>query len=174
MAKDRITKRAAVGLAAAILPIAATAAATDPKLETLSDQNARHKRVLEAFIEAVWRRGDLDALERYWTESCVNHAAQPGHDRGLAALRVYHEQFAAAFAAFAEARIAIVQQVADTDRVVTQMITTARHIGPFMGVAPTGRTVTLATIRIDRMEAGKIAEHWSVADMAGLMTQLHD
>jgi predicted ester cyclase len=30
----------------------------------------------------------------------------------------------------------------------------------------------LATIRIDRLAAGRIAEHWSVADMAGLMSQI--
>ena len=41
-----------------------------------------------------------------------------------------------------------------------------------MGHKPTGKTVTLDTIRIDRVEAGKIAEHWSVADMAGLMQQI--
>jgi len=32
--------------------------------------------------------------------------------------------------------------------------------------------VALATIRIDRIQGGKIAEHWSVADVAGLIQQL--
>jgi predicted ester cyclase len=36
----------------------------------------------------------------------------------------------------------------------------------------TGRTAPLATIWIDRLRDGRIAEHWSVADMAGFMQQL--
>ncbi len=40
----------------------------------------------------------------------------------------------------------------------------------------TGRfsLVEVASIRIDRFEGDKIAEHWSVADMAGLIEQLKD
>lgn len=66
----------------------------------------------------------------------------------------------------------MLQQVAEGDRVVTQIATSARHTAEFMGHAPSGRTVTLATIRIDRLEGDRIAEHWSVADMAGLLAQI--
>jgi predicted ester cyclase len=55
---------------------------------------------------------------------------------------------------------------------MTHMVTSGRHSGDFMGVPATGRSVSLATIRIDRIVDGKIAEHWSVADMAGLVQQL--
>lgn len=132
----------------------------------------RNKQMIHDFIEVVWRQGHLDRLGEFWTEDCVNHAAPAGQDRGLAALRAYHEGFGTAFAAFSDMQINLQQQVAEADRVVTQILATVRHTGTFLGIAPTGRTVSLATIRIDRMQGGKIAEHWSVADMAGLMQQL--
>ena len=57
------------------------------------------------------------------------------------------------------------QQVAESNRVATQMVLRAVH-------REKHRNVSLATIRIDRMTDETIAELWSVADMAGLMQQL--
>ena len=133
------------------------------------DQN---KRVVQDLIEVVWRQGRVERLEEFWTDDCVNHAAPAGEDRGLAALRAYHEGFAPFFSGLSDIRIEVQQQVAEADRVVTQILLTARHTGALIGIPPTDRTVSLATIRIDRMQDGKIAEHWSVADLAGLMQQL--
>ena len=131
-----------------------------------------NKQAILDFVQAVWRDGDLARLPDFWTEGCINHA-QPGPDNvGLGALRAYHAQFGAAFSAFSDVQISVVQQVAEADRVVTHVLTSAKQTGEFFGIARTGRSVTLMTIRIDRLEAGKVAEHWSVADMAGLMQQL--
>ena len=104
-------------------------------------------------------------LCRRRSADCVNHADPSTANRGIEALRHYHEQFGQAFAAFSDPTIQIEQQVAEDDRVVTQMVTRARHTA-------SGKSVSLATIRIDRLAGGKIAEHWSVADMAGLMQQI--
>jgi predicted ester cyclase len=108
------------------------------------------KQTIKAFIDAVWVRGDLDALDRFWTDSCVNHAAPARQDVGLAALRSYHESFAASFAAFSDSSIQVFQQVGEDDRVVTHLVTSGRHVGEFAGTPPTGKQVALTTIRIDR------------------------
>ena len=167
MTIDTTTRRIGLGLCALAAPALALASG-EQAMSTIET----NKRVLLDFIETVWRRGDLDALPRFWTEDCLNHAAPLGGQKGLASLRAYHEGFRAAFGAFSDARIEILQQVAEGDRVSTQMITRARRTGAFMGAPATGRDVALATIRIDRLAAGRIAEHWSVADMAGLMSQI--
>ena len=124
-----------------------------------------NKAVVARFIEVVWREGQLDQLPSFWTVDCVNHADPSRDKNGLAALRRYHESFGKSFADFEGLQINLDQQVAERDRVVTQMTTRAHH-------KPTGRQVSLATIRIDRLEGAKIAEHWSLADMAGLAQQL--
>ncbi len=130
------------------------------------------KEIVRDFIRTVWEGRDLAVLASFWTEECVNHAMPGPDNHGLAALRAYHEQFFADFSAFSRVEIEVVQQVAEGDRVVTQMITRGTHSGPFYGLPPTGKEVSLSTIRIDRLQDGRIAEHWSVADVAGLMQQL--
>jgi len=137
----------------------------------VTDRSA-NKGIVRDFIRTVWEGRDLAALASFWTEDCVNHV-MPGPDNsGLAALRAYHEHFFADFSAFSHLQIEVVQQVAEGDRVVTQLTTRGEHSGPFYGLPPTGKEVSLSTIRIDRLQDGRIAEHWSVADLAGLMQQL--
>ena len=133
----------------------------------------QNKRTLREFVRVVWEGRDVAALPTYWTADCVNHAA-PEHGRvGLDALRAYHEGFFTNFLpAFSNPAIEFVQQVAEGDRVVSQMVFRAVHTGTAFGKPPTGKAVALASIRIDRFAGGKIAEHWSVADMAGFMQQL--
>ncbi len=55
---------------------------------------------------------------------------------------------------------------------VSQMVFRADDTGPVFGTSPTGKAVSVASIRIARFAGGKIAEHWSVADMAGFMQHL--
>lgn len=135
-------------------------------------RDSQHATIIRAMIEAVWNQGNLDALPMFWSANCVNHAMPGPQNVGLAALRAYHEGFLAAFAAFSNIGTSVVQQIEEGDRVVTQMVSKGIHSGDFLGVPATGRGVLLAAIRIDRLDNGKIAEHWSVSDVAGLLEQL--
>lgn len=83
----------------------------------------------------------------------------------ITALRVYHESFFANFSAFTNIQIEIVQQVAEGDRVATYITTQGKHSGVFYGMPPTGKNISTSVIRIDRVQDGKIVEHWSVSDV---------
>jgi predicted ester cyclase len=130
-----------------------------------------NKTIIQNSIEAVWNQQNLAALPDYWNANCINHAMPGEHNTGLEMLHSYHAGFLEALQGV-DAHVEILQQIAEGDRVVSQMITRATHKVSFMGMPATGKTVTLSTIRIDRLEHGKISEHWSVADMARLMQQL--
>jgi steroid delta-isomerase-like uncharacterized protein len=133
----------------------------------------KDKQIIQNFIQVVWNGRNLNALKDFWTEDCINHA-MPGLDnRGLDALRVYHDSFFDDFfSAFPDIQIEIVQQVAEDNRVVTYIISKSKHSGVFYGIPPTGKSISTSVIRIDRIQGDKIAEHWSVSDAAGLMQQL--
>ncbi len=46
------------------------------------------------------------------------------------------------------------------------------HLGEFMGVPATGKTVSVETIGIDRVVDGKVVEGWGQLDMLGLLTTI--
>src|SRR5215211_5990793 len=105
--------------------------------------------------------GDLKAMDEIMAPDYVNHTElvpgqQPrpeGEKRAIA-------QFSAAFS---KSSVQFEDQVAAGDKVVSRCILHRTHdLGKFMGVAPTGREMTLLVIVIHRISGGKVAEEWGV------------
>jgi predicted ester cyclase len=75
-------------------------------------------------------------------------------------------------AAFPDEHTAFDDQIAEGDRVVSRMTSSATHTGEFQGILPTGKRITVTGIWIDRVADGKIVERWGVIDTLGVMQQL--
>lgn len=83
------------------------------------------------------------------------------------------QQFGLSFyTAFSQGQHVFDEIIAAGDRVVTCGWFTATHVGSFQGLPPTGKQISLAVMHIDRVENGKIVEHWGQGDALGLMQQL--
>ena len=76
------------------------------------------------------------------------------------------------FAAFANNRLAFHDVFSTGDRTCIRFTMTGTHVGEFMGVAPTGRDITLDGITVLEFANGRCVERWSSADMLGLLVQL--
>ena len=62
--------------------------------------------------------------------------------------------------------------IAEGDKVVVRSTFRGTHKGDLMGIAPTGKQVTMPLILIYRLADDKIVEHWMQADALGMMQQL--
>jgi predicted ester cyclase len=76
------------------------------------------------------------------------------------------------YAAFADGKHTIDEILEIGDRVVLRGSFSGTHAGDFMGIPPTGKTVTITFMNFDRFAGDKLVEHRGEADMAGLMQQL--
>ena len=74
--------------------------------------------------------------------------------------------------AFSDFRHTIEDQIAEGDRVVTSIRAYGTHTGEFLGIAPTGKEVSMRGIAIHRIANGKLVEHWGRVDNVGLLIQL--
>ena len=129
-----------------------------------------NKRIVQQFIDDVWNNNNLAKLEDYWTRDCVNHILPPSANQGLDNLKASHQPF---FEAFSNICIALLDQIAEGDKVATHLVFRGKHTGQFFEVAATAKSVEMRGIRIDRIQDGKIAEHWAVFDIAELLQQLN-
>ena len=83
------------------------------------------------------------------------------------------KQFGMSFyLAFSQGQHNFDEVIVSDDRVVTCGTFTATHLGEFQGLPPTGKRISLSIMHIDRVEDGKILEHWGQGDALGLMQQL--
>jgi steroid delta-isomerase-like uncharacterized protein len=128
-----------------------------------------NKAVVRRWIEGGYGRGNLDLIEEMIAPDFVNRTPLPGQPPtregvagGVRGLR----------AAFPDLAVTIEEIVAEGDLVVTRDVSRGTHRGPFAGIPPTGRQVTVSRIAIFRVKDGRITEHWANVDMLGLMQQL--
>jgi len=83
------------------------------------------------------------------------------------------KQFGLSFySAFSQGQHIFDEIVVAEDKVVTCGTFMGNHVGEFQGLPPTGKQISLAIMHIDRVENGKIVEHWGQGDALGLMQQL--
>src|ERR671937_1760846 len=73
------------------------------------------------------------------------------------------------FAAFPDSQWTIEDLIAEGDKVAARFTLRGTHRGEFMGIAPTGKHVTMTAIGICRVEEGKFAEAWENVDALGLL-----
>ncbi|MBC3194507.1 ester cyclase [Pseudonocardia sp. C8] len=130
-----------------------------------------NKQLVDDFIQDLFSKGNLDAVDHYVAPSFVNHDPPfPGAPDGPEGLR----QAAAMFrAALPDWRSDLHQLVAEDDLVVERFTARGTHTSaPLMGVPASGRTIVLAGINVFRIADGRIVERWGRLDELGLLRQL--
>jgi predicted ester cyclase len=75
-------------------------------------------------------------------------------------------------AAFPDIHETVEDIIAEGDTVVTRTTWRGTHQGALLGIAPTGKHVSVSGIDISRVASGKFVEHWQSADNLGLLQQL--
>jgi predicted ester cyclase len=80
--------------------------------------------------------------------------------------------FARLHRVFADLHITVEDLIAEGDKVVARNSVTGTHQGEYMGVHPTGKSVTYNEIFIFRFVSGRIAETRGVVDVFSQMRQL--
>ena len=134
------------------------------------DQRTRNKHLVESFIQELFTKGDLTAVDRYVAPDFVNHDPPfPGAPDGSEGLRVAAEVFRRALPDW---HSDIDHLVAEDDLVVEHFHASGTRTGELMGVPADGTTLTLRGIQIFRIAEDKIAERWGRLDDAGLQAQL--
>jgi steroid delta-isomerase-like uncharacterized protein len=74
--------------------------------------------------------------------------------------------------AFPDYQFSVEDQIVCDDKAVARWRFTGTHRGEFLGIAATGRAVTLTGIDIFEFAGGKIVQGWVETNVAGLLRQL--
>jgi len=126
------------------------------------------KTIAREFWES-WGRGDLDATWRqYVADDIVIHPSS-GYEFTR---QSWLEAEKALHAAFEDIKVTVVDQIEDGDMVATRWAVTARQSGEFFGVPSSGRTAILTGTTFDRVQDGKLAEHWAEVGVPQFLQQL--
>jgi predicted ester cyclase len=131
-----------------------------------SEQN---KAIVRRLIEEPWK-GDLSVVDELLDRSYVGY--DPSVPEPLRGPDGFKENIATYRAAYSDARITVVDQIAEGDMVATRWTGRGTHDGDLMDIAPTGKQVEVSGLTLSRLENGKVIEDYTNWDTFGMMQQL--
>ncbi len=117
----------------------------------------KNKNLVRRFVAEVRNAGNLAVLDELVVPEKVAEFRATG---------------ALLHAAFANYRVEINELIAEGNRVVLRATQHGIHIGEFLGIPATGRSVTWSVIRVFAIENGQFTDTWAGSDHAGLLRQL--
>ena len=129
----------------------------------------QHKQITRRILGELFEEGRLDAADELIHPEFINHEAPPGSPQGPEGLK---ETVSWLRDLWGPMRAQIEDEICDHDKVVARVTMHGRHLGEFLGHAPTGKEFATKQIHIWRIEDGQAIEHWSVRDDLGQALQL--
>ena len=134
----------------------------------MASDSGTSKEVVSRFYDDVFLNHDMSRLDTYMHDDYIQHNDDCPQGRDG-----FVEFFTTIFAAVPDFSYTLKKMVADGDIVVAHSTTTGTHTGgEWLGQAATGNKLSFDVVDIFRVESGKIAEHWDVADTFTFFSQL--
>ncbi len=136
--------------------------------------NEQNMRVVRRFYEELWNNRQVNIADEIIASDCVTHQLRSGAEvagvlRGPEAVKHHIAEW---LKGFPDLRFTVEQMIAEGDKVLTQSVMEGTHQGRWLGVAPTGKRVSIRMMVIQRLADGKIAEDWVLVESLGLLQQL--
>jgi steroid delta-isomerase-like uncharacterized protein len=128
-----------------------------------------NKALVQRFYEEVLNKGNLGVIDELLSADVVDNSVAPGTVSGIEGAKQMIGMYRAAFP---DIDVTIEDLIAEGDKVVSRYTLRGTQKGSFMGIAPTGKKITLTGIAVDRIFGGKCVEHWENFDQLGMMQQL--
>ncbi|MHB8105442.1 MAG: ester cyclase [Dehalococcoidales bacterium] len=134
----------------------------------MADNSRKNKDVVTRFYNDVFIGHNLTKLDEYMRDDYIQHNADcPQGKTG------FIEFFTVIFNAIPDFKYTLKNMVAEGDIVIAYSLTTGTHTGgAWLGKKASGNRLDYCVVDIFRVQDGKIAEHWDVADTFTFFRQL--
>lgn len=135
-------------------------------------QDTPNKATLRRFLEVLDTHDEeliSKTIEEIFDPDVVISTPLPVQGTGVQAVK---EVFSTLRRAYPDLQVTTEDLIEEKDKVVARNMVTGTHEGEYMGIPPTGKSVTYNEIFIVRFANGRIAETWGVVDVLSQLKQL--
>ena len=130
----------------------------------------QNKELARRIVEEIFNQGNIGLTDELLASDFIEHEELPPgmpHDReGVKQITIMFRN------AFPDFHATIDGIVAEGDTVVIRQTWSGTHEGEFMGIPPTGKSVSFGVIDMIRIAEGACLEHWGQMDSMRMMQQL--
>ena len=130
-----------------------------------------NKELIRRLFEEAFNGGKLALLDRIIGAPYIEHNPAPNQAAGPAGVRARIE---AMRAAFPDLRFVLEELIGEGAIVAARYHWRGTHKGTFLGIAPTGRRLSVRGMDFYRVDGGRVLERWDSVDEFGMLSQLGD
>jgi steroid delta-isomerase-like uncharacterized protein len=127
-----------------------------------------NRALIRRLYEDVFNQRNLALVD----ELCTSDQAFHNPPTTLHGREEFKQLLSLYLTAFPDARFTVEDVIAEGDRVASRYTFRGTHQGELMGIAPTGKQVTVSGIIMNRIVGGQVAEGWLNFDALGMLQQL--
>lgn len=124
-----------------------------------------NKALVRRFIEGFWNQGNLALADELIALDCVVGGEKFGPDR-------FKQFFTVVRTALPDLQFVIEDIFGEGDQVAVRFVERGTHKGTWIGLPPTGSTMSIPGIAIFRVANGQIVEQWLHNDLRAALRQL--
>lgn len=112
---------------------------------------------------------DLDGYLALYTDTVIHHGYSSRIRPGVPGLR---EHYTNLLKGFPDLRVEVDDVMTEGEKVAHRFTFYGTHLGEFLGIAPTGKSISSAGIQMNLFSSGKCIEVWSVHDSYRFLVQI--
>jgi predicted ester cyclase len=173
---DHIGLRQQLGATDISVPMASPITSASPVMMSAAtpcpdDTPEANVAVARRWSEDVFNGRDFGVLDEILDPAVVHHGGSFPDAHGVEGVK---HALAGLLDAFPDIQITVEQTVASGDLVAVRWSGTGTHSGDFMGIAPTGESVTMTGINLYRIECDRIVESWSRVNVLDELGQIRE
>lgn len=128
-----------------------------------------NKALISRFIDGI-----ITGDETVWDELCAPEFVMHVNMMDTMTLEQSKQYSKANRVSFPDVVYTIEDIIAESDMIALRYTMQGTHQGPFRGIPPTGKKITMVAFEIVRISNRKFVETWFCMDFASLMAQLGD
>ena len=128
-----------------------------------------NKLLVRKYIEEVINTGRVDRIENYVSTEYTEVFEGKRYPMGVDGAK---EHILGVRRTYPDLTLTVEHQIAEGEYVSTSITARGTHRGTWLGIKPTGKTVTYTGVNIDRVVDGRIVEHGGAANLLGPLLEI--
>ena len=121
-----------------------------------------NKSLVRRYYEEVVSTGDVERLEEFIAPDYVEVYNNVTYPVGIVGAR---EHVLGVRTTYPDLLVTVEHQIAEGDWVVSRVTARGTHEGVWLGMRPTGKSLEMTAVNVDRVVDGLIVEHGGAANM---------
>lgn len=120
----------------------------------------------------MWGQGRLEVADELYAAEYIDHVGTGPESSEVHGVDGIKDAVTMFRTAFPDLVYEIDELMVEHDLVLTRFSAHGTHLGPFLGLAPTGVAISYTGFDLNRVRDGTIIESWVTYDALGLLQQL--